>query len=240
MTTTTLIATAPPMSKISRLAPLSGVTFVVLVLAHAVIALDGLPSIGAPANDIVRYVTDKQPEIQLGAYLQGLAMVAFLWFHASLFGRLRAAEHGPARLSLVAVAGAIGTVALLGIHISLMTVLAVRGDQLGSDVVTFAWVLCFLVLGMSSFTVATTMSAAGIVILRTRPLPGWLGIGALVDAALWLVGGAGAASTADLWATIGMIAFLLWLAWIATTSVVLVTRSQSVSRHVHAPDEGAR
>jgi hypothetical protein len=227
MTTTTFSSSASTTSTVSRFAPLSGAAFVVLLVAHSTLALDGLPSIGAPTKDVVRYVTEKQSEIQLGAYLQGLAMVAFLWFHASLFQRLRSSEPGPARLSLVVLAGAIGTVALLGIHISLMTVLALRGDQLGADVVTFAWVLTFLVLGMSSFTVSAIMLPAGILILRSRVLPGWLGIGALVDAALWLVGGMSAASTADIWGAIGMISFLVWLAWILVASIALVRGTAS-------------
>lgn len=231
MTTTTQrssASTTSTMSRIARLAPLSGVAFVALLVVHSTIAFDGLPSAGAPAEDVVRYVTDKQAEIQLGAYLQGLAMVAFLWFYASLSQRLRPFEHGPARLSLLIVAGAIGTVALLGVHISLMTVLALRGDQLGAETVTFAWVLSFLILGMSSFTVATLMGAAGILILGSRALPGWLGVAALADAAVWLAGGISAASTADVWGVVGMIAFLLWLTWIAAASIALVKGTASL------------
>jgi hypothetical protein len=224
MTTTTLPTSGPTTSSISRFAPLSGVAFVVLLAVHATLALDGLPPMNASAEDVVRYTTDKTSEIQVGAYLQGIAIVAFLWFIASLFHRLRWSEDGPARLSVVAVSGAIGTVSLLGVHISLMTVLALRGDDLGAEVVIFAWVLTFLILGMSSFTAAATMLAAGVLILRSQPLPRWLGVAAIVDAAFWLVGGIGAASTADMWGAIGGIAFLLWLAWISVTSIVLVRR----------------
>jgi hypothetical protein len=211
----------------SRVAPLSGVVFVTLLVVHATVALDGLPSIGASSDEIVGYVVDNQGELQLGAYLQGVAMVAFLWFIASLFQRLRSSEPGPARLSLVVVAGATATVALIGVHISLVTALALRGDQLGPAVVTFTWALAFLVLGMSAFTTAAVLGPAGILILRSRTLPSWLGVSAVVDAALWLVGGVGAASTADIWGVVGMIAFLLWLAWIAAASIALVKTTAS-------------
>lgn len=222
MTATTLSSSPSTTSTWPRLGSLSGLAFVVLLVVHATLASHGLPSIGAPAEDIVRYATDQHAELQLGTYLQGLAMVAFLWFHASLFHRQRSSEHGPAHLSLVAVAGATATVALLGVHISLMTVLALRGDQLSADVVTFTWVLSFLVLGMSSFTVAAIMLPTGILILRSRTLPKWLGLSALLDAAAWLVGGISAASTADIWGSVGAVAFLLWLAWIGAASIVLV------------------
>jgi hypothetical protein len=68
------------------------------------------------------------------------------------------------------------------------------------------------------------MLAAGVLILRSQPLslPRWLGAAAIVDGAFWLVGGISAASTADVWGAIGGIAFVLWLAWISVTSIVLV------------------
>jgi hypothetical protein len=211
----------------SRLAPLNGVAFVILLVAHASIAAGGLPSTDAPAEDVVGYVTDKQGEIQVGVVLQGIAMIAYLWFFACLFQRLRSSERGPASLSLVAVAGAITSLALLGVHISLMTVLALRGAELHPDVVTFAWVLAFLVLGMSSFTSAASMLAVGILILRSPTLPGWLGVVALVDAALALVGGVSAASTAGIWGAFGFAAFLLSLGWTASTSIVLLKNPES-------------
>jgi hypothetical protein len=211
---------------LSRFAPLSGVAFVVLLLAHASIAVGGLPAIDAPAEDVVRYVTDKQSEIQLGVYLQGLAMIACLSFYVTLFHRLRSSERG-ARLGLIGVSGAIASVAILAVHISLMTVLALRAEEMGSDVVTFAWVLAFLVLGMSSFPGAATMLAAGILIVRLRALPRWLGIAAFVGGALSLAGGVGAASTAEIWGVFGFLSFLVSLVWIVATSVALVRRAEA-------------
>jgi hypothetical protein len=221
MTTTASPATGPTTtSSMSRFAPLSGLAFVVLLLVHAAIAVDGLPATDAPAGDVVNYVTDKQGEIQLGAYLQGLGMIAYLWFWASLLHRLRSSERGPARLSLVALTSVTAGIALIGVHISLMTALALRGADVGADVVTFAWVLAFLVLGMGSFTGAAALAAAGILMLRST-LPRWLGVVALVDAALTLVGGMSGVSTAEVWGVVGMVAFLLWLAWLVATSIVL-------------------
>jgi hypothetical protein len=216
MTTTTLTTSPATSSTVPRWGALSGLAFVALLLVHATIAINGLPSVTASAQDLVDYATDQKTGLQLGAYLQGVAMIAFLWFNATLFQRFRSP------LSWVAMAGATGTVALLGIHISLMTVLALRGEQLSADVVTFIWLLAFLVLGMSSFTVAATMIPAGLLLLRSDALPTWLGVAALVDAAAWLLGGVGGASTADIWGVFGMVAFVGWLAWIAVTSVVLL------------------
>jgi hypothetical protein len=227
--TTTLPTSGPTSSStpssLSRLAPLSGVAFVVLLVVHASIAVGGLPAVDASAEDVVRYVTDKQSEIQVGVYLQGLAMIACLWFYAILFHRLRSAGEAAAGLWLAGLSGAIATVGILAVHISLMTVLALRAEDLGGDVVTFAWILAFLVLGMSSFPSATTMLAAGVLILRSPALPGWLGIAALVGGVLSLAGGVSAASTAETWGVFGFLSFVLSLAWIVATSVALVRSS---------------
>lgn len=227
--TTTLPTSGPTSgsdtSSLSRFAPLSGVAFVVLLLVHAGIAVGGLPAVDAPADDVVRYVTDKQSEIQVGAYLQGLAMIAVLWFYVTLFHRLRSSGQAAAGLWLVGLSGAIASVAILAVHISLMTVLALRAEELGADVVTFAWILAFLLLGMSSFPGAATMLAAGILILRSRALPGWLGITALVGGVISLAGGVGAASTAEIWGVFGFLSFLISLAWIVATSIALVRSS---------------
>jgi hypothetical protein len=226
--TTTLPSSGPTSgsttSSLSRFAPLSGVAFVALLLAHASIAVGGLPAVDAPAEDVVRYVTDKQSEIQVGVYLQGLAMIACLSFYVILFHRLRSSEHG-ARLALIGVSGAIASVAMLAVHISLMTVLALRAQELGADVVDFAWVLAFLVLGMSSFTGAATMLAAGVLIVRSRALPHWLGIAAFVGGVLSLAGGVGAASTAEFWGVCGFLSFLVSLAWVVATSIALIRRA---------------
>ncbi len=87
----------PHLRRGERLAALSGVLFVAMVAVHVALQGDGVPSVTDPADTIVRYLADHHTETQIGTYLQGLAMVAYLWFAASLWRFLRPAEGGPGR-----------------------------------------------------------------------------------------------------------------------------------------------
>ena len=86
-----------------RIAALSGVAFVGLLVVHASLQVEGLPSLRDPSEVIVEYLSDKRLEIQVGAYLQGLAMIAYAWFFGSIWRHLRPAEGGPGRLSVIAL-----------------------------------------------------------------------------------------------------------------------------------------
>jgi len=208
-----------------RIAALSGVVFVALLLVHAALQAGGLPSLRDPADTIVRYLADKDREIQIGAYLQGLAMVAYLWFLGSLWRRLRPSEDGPGRLSVVAVAAAGSSIALVAVHIAILTGLSLRADVgLDPQVVAAVYLIGFVVLGMSSFATATLMLALGALILRTGALPRWLGRFAVGSSLLWLIAGVGATTDSDTWGAVGFLSFLVWLAWTATASVMTARR----------------
>ena len=207
-----------------RIAALSGIVFVVLILVHAVLQ-GGAPTLEDPPEDVVRYLVDKDAEIKVGAYLQGLAMVAYLWFLGSLWRALRAAEGGPGRLSVVAAAASTILVALVGVHIAILTGLSLRADAgLNPGVVSSLYLIAFVILGLSAFAAATLTGAVGVLVLRTGTLPRWLGVLSLVSAGLWLLAGVGATTEDEAWGVIGLVAFLVWLSWTAVTSVLVSRR----------------
>lgn len=210
-----------------RFAALSGLAFVVLLVVHASLLADGVPSMRASAETITGYLSDKKAEIQIGTYLQGLALVAFAWFLGSVWRHLRSAERGPGRLSVVVVASVASLMAMIGIHISMLTALALRTDHgLEPQLASTMWVFAFVVLGMSAFPTAALLAAVGVLALRTGTLPRWFAWFSLVGGALWLVSGVGATTDADTWGILGVVAFLLWLAWTAIASVLIVRRAQ--------------
>lgn len=210
-----------------RVAALSGVVFVVLLLVHA--GLQGSPpTLEESGEEVVRHLGDKDAEYKAGAYLQGLAVVAFLWFLGSLWRLLRPAEGGPGRLSVVAVAATAVLVALVGAHVAILTGLALDVDEgLDPAVVSSLYAIAFVLLGMSAFGAAALTGAVGVLVLDTRVLPRWLGGLSLLSAGLWLLAGVGAATENQVWQTIGFIAFLVWLAWTAATSVLVSRRVET-------------
>lgn len=208
-----------------RIAPLSGVAFVVLLVIHAALALQGLPATSAPPEDVIRYLHEGRFGYQVATYLQGLAMVALLWFLASACRLLRPSEGPAGRLTWVVMAAGTATVGMMAVHIGLLTALSLLADRgLDPGLVSLIWVLAFVVTGLSSFPCAAQMLALGVLILRSRALPGWLGVAALVNAGLWLVGGVGASTTDEPWGSLGFLAFLVWLVWTATASVMIFRR----------------
>ncbi|MDQ3631872.1 MAG: hypothetical protein M3417_11520 [Actinomycetota bacterium] len=212
-----------------RLAALSGVVFVALLVVHAAIQSSGLPSLQSPPDEIVRYLADKKLEIQIGTYLQGLAMVAYLWFLGSLWRLLRPAEGGPGRLSVIAVAATGTSIALVGVHVAILTGLSLRADTgLDPELASVLYLIAFVVIGMSSFATAALMGALGALILRTMTLPRWLGHFGVGSAVLSLLSGVSATTDSDSWGAVGFLAFLVGLAWTATASITVARRVGSV------------
>ena len=213
-----------------RLAALSGIVFVAILLVHVALQGDGVPSATDSADKIVRYLADHRTGIQIGTYLQGLAMVAYLWFVASLWRHVRPAEGDPGRLSIVPVAAVAVLTALIGVHIATLTTLALRADAaVDSHVLATGYLFAMVVLGLSAFPCAALTGAVGVLALRTGVLPRWFGRLSLVAAALWLAAGAGAASEHDLWQGVGFAAFAVWLAWTAIASVLVYRRTPTVT-----------
>ena len=223
-----------------RVAALSGAMFVALLVVHAALQVGGQPTLQSPPDMIVGYLADKRLEIQIGAYLQGLAMVAYLWFLGSLWRILRPAEGGPGRLSVTAVAATGTSVTLVAIHIAILTGLSLRADTgVDAEVASVLYLIAFVVLGMASFALAALMGSLGALILRSMTLPRWLGHFAAGSSVLWLLAGVAATNEGDVWGAFGFLAFLVWLAWTATASIAVARRVVDVHWNADNDDEHA-
>jgi hypothetical protein len=188
---------------------LAGVVFVVLVVVGALIG-GSPPKVTDSPKKIFDYFNDNRDALKVGSYLNGLAVVAFLWFLGSLFGRLRRAEGGAGRVAGIALTGGVlvAAVALvanaIGAFLALHPSLGAKGTyQLQSTF--FAYL---------SFAAAVFVAATSVVALRTKLLPSWLAWSGAALAVLWLVAGAGVSSARDALHAIGFIAFLAWAVWV--------------------------
>lgn len=92
-----------------RLAPLTGVVFVVLLVVGVLLInnYDYLP----PAGDIQSFYTDNSTTIAVGAFVASLSVFFFLWFLGSVLKSLRSAEGGAGRLSAIAFGGGVAVAA---------------------------------------------------------------------------------------------------------------------------------
>lgn len=204
----------------------AGTLFVVLVVVAALIG-------GAPPKPtdtptkIATYFRDNQDALKVGSYLQGLGVVAFLWFLGSLWGRLRRAEATGSRLSVIALVGGVAALAFVTVASGISAFLAMYVGSLGPGATTVFYLLSTVFLAMTAFALVVFTSATSVMILRypiVEKLLGWVGEGI---AALWLVAGIGVADNSTAFNTIGFIAFLIWAGWILILTVLLLTRDLS-------------
>jgi len=202
-------------SKIIRLAPLSGIAFVALMVS--VISFEGeeLDSSAAPAEVLASW-SDRADTRLLVASLSAAALLFLLIFAASLRGALRSREPAEASASVVSFAGAV--VAACGLSLSACLTLAASraGDAESAEAVVpldhlvqSAWLP--ITAGF-----AVMLLAAGVGGLRSGTLPKTMCWVAMILGAAFLT-------------PAGIVAFLLLPVWILAVSVVLY-RAQSRQR----------
>jgi hypothetical protein len=168
-------------NKYGWLAALTGVAFVVVVVAGFIVVGDEPPDADSAAEEIVAFYDDNKSEVQVGAFLGGpLAGALLIFFFGYLRKVLTEAETGTGTLPLLALIGAVIVAVGAAIDNTLAFAMAEAADDIepesvktiqaiwDSDFLPFA--LGFIVLWLS----------VGISILRTGALPKWLGWVAIV------------------------------------------------------------
>lgn len=203
-----------PMSRWERLAPLTGIVFLVLgLVANLVIYPGSAPDFVDEPSKIVAFYEDDTSAIMTTDVINLISAFFLLWFLGSLRSALRRAEGGDGRVSAIAFAGGTAGVALLLASASADLVAALRADdqdRIDPAVATALWDLSSILFGAASLMAfAVLLVATAVVTLRTRALPVWLGWGSLVI-------GIGLAIP-----PISFFVFFAFLLWVLVTSIVL-------------------
>lgn len=97
----------------SRVAPLSGVLFAILLVAR--FAVDGNTDFMPPEGDIVAYLEDGPMRVMTAAYMGLLASGALLWFSGSLREHLGSLDDDGGRLGSLAMGGGVAAAAVLAV-----------------------------------------------------------------------------------------------------------------------------
>jgi hypothetical protein len=194
-------------STLERLAPLTGVVFVVLFVAAAILIGEGVdPEDGV--EEVLEYYDDNEGAIFAGSALGGLAGVFLIFFGGVVRRVLRDAEGPGHTLSAVAFGGAIALAVAIAVGASLSIALAESFDDIDPvaaealNALGWNYYIPFA-LGMATFTLAS-----GISIVRHGALPAWFGWVAVVLGILDVT-------------PVGFFAFLASLLWILIASVWL-------------------
>jgi hypothetical protein len=184
------------MSRIARVAPLTGVVFFALALA-GVVSMGESPDFAGKPSEFAEYYTDEKSRVILGSMIFIVSIFFLLWFLGTLATASRRAEGEEGRVSRIAYGGGlVGSALLLG-GMSLNAMAALRVDEQGSisDDVAVVYGDLSSTLGFLAAAVGFAVLLAGIAVVnwRTPFLPRWLtwvtaiiALGLLEPVASWL------------------------------------------------------
>jgi hypothetical protein len=171
----------PSRSTLERLAPLTGVAFVVLFIAAFAISGE-TPDVDDPVDEVRDYWVDNDAENIWSAAFVLWGSVLAIWFGASLRTALRRAEGEPGRLSGLVFAGwtvfAVGALAFAGFGFAAADV-ADEAD-VGDEVIQTLSILNNDFFFILTGGLAVAMLASAIAVLRHGGIPRWLGYVALL------------------------------------------------------------
>ena len=166
------------MDRLSRFAPLSGLTFAVLFAVGSAFWAFDQPPRDAGSEEVTSFYESSSTEILIGGTISIVSLLFLVWFGSVLHERLVAAE-APRRsgLPLVAFGGAVLTAAVgLGAEsINMAGALSAEDGQLTADTSQVYFDVSYA-LGAPAAGVALAMIAAptALVALQTgRLVPGW-------------------------------------------------------------------
>lgn len=196
-----------------RLAALSGVVAVALwVIGIVIQESSNLPGDDAGGDEVLAWFASEENTILAGGFVFMLGVLFFFVFLAALRVRLLEAE-GPVGFltALVFGAGIAAAISLLMLPAPDMSG-ALSNEELTGDAALAVNSLGDMFFLGAELASALLLVAAGLIFIRTRVLPVWLGWASLV-VALWLlippIGWAGLLLGLPLWTI--LVSVLLWM-----------------------------
>jgi hypothetical protein len=159
--------------RMSRLAPLTGVVFVVLLVV-AIITGGETPESSASPAKVIAYYTTHRSEVETSALLFGLAFLFLVLFAGALRSYLRKTPAAEGLSALVLAGGvlmAVGALLGTGIEYGLAHQLRHLGPQT-AQTLSFLSEELFLPVIVGAFILGVS---SGLAILRGAQLPKWLG-----------------------------------------------------------------
>lgn len=182
-------------TRLERIAPLTGVAFLVLLVIGTVLInnYEFLP----PGDEIKAFYEDNSTSIRIGAWVVFLGAAALTWFAGSLRVALRKAEGGSGRLSAVSFGGGVAAAATMLVGMGATLTAAARGGSdagIGVETATGLFDLSAVLIGsVAPIALAVMLGAAAVVSFRTGAFASWftwvtavVAIGLLLPELSWI------------------------------------------------------
>jgi len=206
-------------AKWQKYAVIGGPLFVVLAIVGGFLP-GSPPKPNANVDKITKFFTEKDTQIQVGAWLGLLGAVALVWWFATLWRGMSAAEGGRPRLAVASLAGLVFAGAIYGISSALFSGTAIRSADLGDNASVLRGIYCAMA-GAGCIAVAIHVFATTALGFRSGFLPVWVNVLGVLAALANLVGSIGIATDSTAIFAVGIIAFFTWALWILVVSLVL-------------------
>jgi hypothetical protein len=208
-----------------RYGALGGVWFVVFAVIGGIFAGSSPSRSDSPA-DIVKYYTDNDSNLQIGAFLGALGMIGLVWWFGTLWRTMADAEGGTPRVSIIALVGFIlsAFAAMAAFTIDAGTAAAISTAGEGS---TIFFQISSISFGFSALGEVILTAAVGGLILRTGFLPRWVGYLSYAVAVVALVGSVGIANDASFFSAFAVLAAAAWGVWIVVIAVLNYRRTSA-------------
>lgn len=164
-------------TRFEKLAPLSGLFSVVLVIFGAVVIsnYEYLP----PADEVADFLNGNPTRVSTGAYIASISAFFLIWFAGSVRSALMEREGNTGRLSTVAFGGGVAAAAAMGTSFTAILSAGLRAGAPGG-ISPIAAVTMFdfwgQVMGqMFAVSLAVLIAATAVISLRTGAFPKWFG-----------------------------------------------------------------
>jgi len=207
-----------------KLAAAGGIVGVILFVV-AILVLGQPPEVDDPATGIAEFFQDNRDQVLWSVFLQGLGVLAIIWFIAALGAAMRDAGEGRLAAAMgiaFAITVAIGGAAAL-VRGSLAFSIA---DDADPDIA-----LAFYRLGGYMDTTSNVLAAGFYLavsgaVVRTGFINRWWGwLSGLLG--LWAIVSSTAWSRDGLWSPdgAGFVSFIVFLIWVLGTSILLLMKT---------------
>jgi hypothetical protein len=196
-----------------RFAPLSGIVAVVLWVIGTIVAESTDISEKDTALEVLAVFRSDTNTIIAGGLVFAFGVVFFIWFLGSLRARLWHAEGGLGRLTAIAYGSGMLAALCLLFQVAPFVQGAFDEDDLSPGAAQSLQVISEAFFGGTEITLIPMFFAVGLLTLRTRVFPVWLGWVSLVIALVLVIIPIG-------WAGV----VFLFPLWVIVTSVLLFIR----------------
>ncbi|HEV3451616.1 MAG TPA: hypothetical protein VG869_10450 [Acidimicrobiia bacterium] len=204
----------------------SGLLFVATVLAYVFVTPKAPHFDASPTRVAAYYLAHRSALTTSGVLVVFSAGVVFVWFLAHLRSVLRRAEGGDDTLAPIVFGAGITLAAVSVVSVVPNQVLAFRAARAGdAGVISAFYEMNHLFGGFRAITLGLFVLAASLAMIRGELVAPWLGwAGLAVVAVNWVSGvqrfyGRGYGSG---WATLTLVALLVFTAWILATSIAML------------------